>query len=73
MDIGDIDDEQLLHLVASTDKEFFDANMDIQHREFEVPLGARSRSRGAERVVARCCTPYPHSQETLAPVIDRAA
>jgi hypothetical protein len=33
----DLDDEQLLYLVGTTDKEFFDAGMDIQKRDWEVP------------------------------------
>jgi hypothetical protein len=33
----DLDDEQLLHLVGTTDKELFDAGMDIKRRDWEVP------------------------------------
>jgi hypothetical protein len=33
----DLDDEQLLYLVRSTDKELFDAGMDIKRRSWEVP------------------------------------
>jgi len=33
---GDLDDEQLLYLVGSTDKELFDAGMDIGRRDCEI-------------------------------------
>lgn len=37
MNHRDISDEQLLYLVGSTDKELFDAGMDIKQRDWNVP------------------------------------
>jgi hypothetical protein len=37
MKLGDLDDEQLLCLVGTTDKELFEAGMDIRRRNWEVP------------------------------------
>ncbi len=38
MDSDELNDEQLLFLVGTTDKELFDAGMDIKRRDWEVPL-----------------------------------
>ena len=37
MEADDPDDEELLYLVGTTDKELFDAGMDIKQRRWEVP------------------------------------
>ena len=37
MNPDELDDEQMLYLVGTTDKELFDAGMDIGRRDWEVP------------------------------------
>jgi len=53
----DLDDEQLLYLVGTTDKELFDAGMDIKRRDWEVPHTVMKKLGYAGFVMAGFGTP----------------
>ena len=53
----DLDDEQLLYLVGTTDKELFDAGMDINRRAWEVPQAVMRKLDHISFVMAGAGTP----------------
>lgn len=57
MNPDDLDDEQLLYLVGTTDKELFDAGMDIKRRDWEVPSAVMRKFGYADFVLFGSGTP----------------